>query len=798
MEREKSRPTTIQVAVRVAPCSSFDQNVEWKKTSDCSLVGQEHEVYTFGKTHTLTGSNGEPGIVQLAFRHIFETVTKSDDRQFMLRFAYIELYNEKIADLLVEPPNGYDLQIREDSTKSDSTTIEGLSEVVVTNEEQVEELLEAANGIRKVSTTNLNERSSRSHAIVRIAIESSDALRASSRCSFVYLLDLAGSENVKQAGTALDGKSRQEAANINKSLLALSNVISALAYNQTAKLKESAQFVNYRNSKLTRILKPSLGGNSRTLLVCCVSPHTRSESLSTLRFAQKARKIENCPVVCEVTEDGMLAKCLKEIEQLKKQLSEKKNSETQEDGDRQKLKALFAQILSAQSPLAVSSTQIQAKRNRRMTWGGGKLSALTALAPLDVAVGSFTRDDRALASPPNKRHKILDNIREDDVEISNRARLAESRSSAVGTGAATEDLEMTTCSTATAVENRERERLSSSRSPNQDVNNALLASKEVEELKQKVIELETVNAALIAQNGRIAEESEQLVGHLRNSIQDLTNTMDLYGLELNELKTQNAQLTLENRELHIKTEAANRILNEPSNDHNSTLNDLSIEVALLQTKFESVNKELEESKKKAGESESQLLQSATREEELQAELRALQKAVDGEKQTREEAVGKVRQLENEVDRLATIEVERDSLRACNDRLQESLEMHTSQLAEVQAKADTWPKEKCSLEASLESMMQEKETVQRKWNAALVEKKILEEAIAKINANSDSSNAVNMGEFTRQLAETMHQNESLKRNLDELRNAKEDIAKELSLIMQEASIQNLQNTLNHAY
>ncbi|KAK6748311.1 hypothetical protein RB195_001123 [Necator americanus] len=346
---------------------------------DSALAGFNTTVCAYGqsgagKTHTLTGSECEDGIVQNTFCALLETISKSSDRKYMLRISYLEIYNERIRDLLSD--NANDLPIYEN--KYGVAQIEGLKEVVVTGEAEVERLLEEAQERRQFGETRLNERSSRSHTIIRLTIESHDVNYGGNgtRCSIMNLVDLAGSENAASAGT--QGIRQKEGANINRSLLALSKVVSSLADNQ--------KFIPFRDSKLTRILKPSLAGNSKTAIICCIAPFSIAETSSTLKFARQAKKIVTRPVVNEVTDDGVLAKCLKEIEFLKQELekTKKENNQEERSGEqRTKLAELMKGILNGRS--STEAPPVHCRKARRQTWAPGNgllgLSARRSFSP---------------------------------------------------------------------------------------------------------------------------------------------------------------------------------------------------------------------------------------------------------------------------------------------------------------------------------------------------------------------------------------------------------------------------------
>lgn len=223
------------------------------------------------------GDNGNPGIIPLTVREIFEQIENAEDREFLLRIGYIEIHNEKIYDLLdAKKPEITKIQ----EPNHGEVTVNQL-EVVATSEDQILKNYEHGNGARRIGETNMNERSSRSHTIFKITIESREVGKTSDdnavQVSSLNLVDLAGSERADQ--TKATGDRLKEGGHINKSLLALGNVIRVLS---EASATAPAPFVNYRDSKLTRILSASLGGNAMTSIICTVTPAALDETFSTL------------------------------------------------------------------------------------------------------------------------------------------------------------------------------------------------------------------------------------------------------------------------------------------------------------------------------------------------------------------------------------------------------------------------------------------------------------------------------------------------------------------------------------
>eukprot|EP01012_Entosiphon_sulcatum_P022815 TRINITY_DN277_c0_g1_i1.p1 TRINITY_DN277_c0_g1~~TRINITY_DN277_c0_g1_i1.p1 ORF type:complete len:563 (+),score=83.82 TRINITY_DN277_c0_g1_i1:58-1746(+) len=252
-----------------------------------------------GKTFTMSGHGTTEGIIHLAAQSLFSHILFDTAHRYSVTASYLEIYNEKIADLL--EPSTQTLSIRQDF--SGACYIPGLCQIEVANAEGVIAALQQGNEARQTASTNLNERSSRSHTIFQLVIERRNPVSEETCRSVLNLIDLAGSERANQ--TQAQGKVLNEAKYINKSLLALSNVIKRLS-----DMKESGQegYVNFRDSVLTRILQPALGGNSKTAIICTVAPGDFRESESTLQFASRAKTIKNKAQVNEVVDQQALTR----------------------------------------------------------------------------------------------------------------------------------------------------------------------------------------------------------------------------------------------------------------------------------------------------------------------------------------------------------------------------------------------------------------------------------------------------------------------------------------------------------
>lgn len=336
-----------------------------------------------GKTFTMSGcgkgGQGEEGVVRMAVKEIFQKVQETslnDGREYLMRVSYLEIYNEQIYDLLALPtgtgssgsastlhhhhlPPSTAVRIFE--SRTEGVVIRGLREEIVTCPEEVFSLLDVGDSKRKVGSTGMNRSSSRSHSVFRLVLESrvsnssshsgvpsltpssnssvtsegSNAIQGPVRISSLSLVDLAGSESVKATGAT--GTRQKEGQYINKSLLTLGHVVHKLSeISLRAEQQQNnsggpsitpiiKEHIPYRDSKLTRLLQPSLGGNARVCIISCISPALANleESHNTLKFATRAKKIQQHAKITEVADEKTLLRSYREeIEELKRQLKE--------------------------------------------------------------------------------------------------------------------------------------------------------------------------------------------------------------------------------------------------------------------------------------------------------------------------------------------------------------------------------------------------------------------------------------------------------------------------------------------
>jgi kinesin family protein 5 len=256
-----------------------------------------------------------PGIIPRIIQDIFNQIQQAQLRyQFLIKCSYIEIYKEQIRDLLA--PEHTNLHIRESSDRG--IFIENVREIFCQTESQFYMILTVGNGNRAIASTIQNERSSRSHSVFTINVERIDEVKTMKQRSVFYLVDLAGSEKLSITGA--EGRQLEEAKKINLSLSALGNVIMALTDSKST-------HIPYRNSKLTRLIQESFGGNSKTSLITCMSTSSTcvSETSSTLKFGMFARHVKNTVRVnIELSPSEyklLLSRSEKETAHLKLQLS---------------------------------------------------------------------------------------------------------------------------------------------------------------------------------------------------------------------------------------------------------------------------------------------------------------------------------------------------------------------------------------------------------------------------------------------------------------------------------------------
>uniref|UniRef100_A0A8C6Y4X8 Kinesin-like protein n=1 Tax=Naja naja TaxID=35670 RepID=A0A8C6Y4X8_NAJNA len=267
-----------------------------------------------GKTHTMLGSPEDPGVMYLSMVELYNSIDRiKEEKHCAIAVSYLEVYNEQIRDLLV---NSGPLAVREDSQKG--VFVHGLTLHQPKSADEILQMLDYGNKNRTQHPTDVNASSSRSHAVFQIYLRQQDktaSINQNVRVAKMCLIDLAGSE--RASATKAKGSLLREGANINRSLLALGNVINALA-----DPKRKTQHIPYRNSKLTRLLKDSLGGNCRTIIIAAISPSSLffDDTYNTLKYANRAKDIKSSIKSNVVSLDSHVSQYVKICKQQEKEI----------------------------------------------------------------------------------------------------------------------------------------------------------------------------------------------------------------------------------------------------------------------------------------------------------------------------------------------------------------------------------------------------------------------------------------------------------------------------------------------
>ncbi|XP_020588852.1 kinesin-like protein KIN-7F, partial [Phalaenopsis equestris] len=352
---DRSMPPSAYTYDRV-----FDYNCDTRKVYEegakevalSVLSGINSSIFAYGqtssgKTYTMNG------ITEYFMEDVYDYIKKHEEREFLLKFSAMEIYNEAVRDLLSSDCSH--LRLLDDPERG--TVVEKLTEETLRNESHFKELLAICEAQRQIGETYLNEASSRSHQILRLTIESSAReFRASSLAAAVNFVDLAGSERASQTLSA--GSRLKEGSHINRSLLTLGTVIRKLSHGRNA-------HVPYRDSKLTRILQNSLGGNARTAIICTMSP-ARShieQSRNTLLFASCAKEVVTSAQVNVIMSDKGLVKHLRrELARLEDEL--RYVSSVQRTSNTDEMKVKDAQIIKMEKEMMLLIQQRDLAQSR--------------------------------------------------------------------------------------------------------------------------------------------------------------------------------------------------------------------------------------------------------------------------------------------------------------------------------------------------------------------------------------------------------------------------------------------------
>ncbi|KAL8034360.1 hypothetical protein ABFX02_12G023400 [Erythranthe guttata] len=375
-----------------------------------------------GKTYTMVGIRDDPGLMVLSLNTIFDLIQKDNSSDnFEVTCSYLEVYNEVIYDLL-EKSSGH-LELREDPEQG--IIVAGLRSIKVNSADRILELLHLGNSRRKTESTEVNATSSRSHAVLEINVMRKQQKKYPNQVirGKLALVDLAGSERASETNSG--GQKLRDGANINRSLLALANCINALGKQQ----KKGLAYVPYRNSKLTRILKDGLSGNSQTIMIATISPADNQyhHTVNTLKYADRAKEIKthiqyvsqkNIGTINAHVSDyqKMIDNLQGEVSRLRKELAEKdsqlnaKPTEKTSDNDTSWLNSLSQETSeNVQERINLQKALIELEetnlRNRK------------ELQHLDDAIARqqvIENDGAVVQTLQARRQVILDNIRDND------------------------------------------------------------------------------------------------------------------------------------------------------------------------------------------------------------------------------------------------------------------------------------------------------------------------------------------------------------------------------------------------
>ncbi|XP_011300318.1 kinesin heavy chain isoform X2 [Fopius arisanus] len=382
------------------------------------LAGYNGTIFAYGqtssgKTHTMEGVIGDPnkqGIIPRIVNDIFNHIYGMEENlEFHIKVSYFEIYMDKIRDLL--DVSKVNLSVHED--KNRVPFVKGATERFVSSPEEVFEVIEEGKSNRHIAVTNMNEHSSRSHSVFLINVKQENLENQKKLSGKLYLVDLAGSEKVSKTGA--EGTVLDEAKNINKSLSALGNVISALA-------DGNKTHIPYRDSKLTRILQESLGGNARTTIIICCSPASfnESETKSTLDFGKRAKTIKN--VVCvneELTaeewkrryerEKEKAARLKGKVEKLEYELSRWRQGETVKPEE---------QVNLVEGPDVITPIPIEGKVEGKVPDG-----PIPAVPGGGLMAGSLSNEERQKLE--EERERLFQQLDDKDEEINQQSQYLE-------------------------------------------------------------------------------------------------------------------------------------------------------------------------------------------------------------------------------------------------------------------------------------------------------------------------------------------------------------------------------------
>lgn len=379
-----------------------------KPLLDGILNGFNASVFAYGatgcgKTHTISGTPEDPGVIFLTMRELYQRIEENrEDSDVQIRLSYLEIYNEQIRDLLSPTPTppGQGLMLREDA--SNRISVVGITEHVPESPERVLDMIQEGNQRRTMSPTEANAVSSRSHAVLQINVtqrpRTADTVMETTSAS-LNIIDLAGSE--RAAATRNNGARMKEGANINKSLLALGNCINALCQSGGQK----GRHIPYRNSKLTRLLKFSLGGNCKTVMIVCVSPSSAhyDETYNTLKYANQAKNIRTKVSRNMLNVDRHVAQYVQAIHELKEEVAQLKakladRATVESAGEKRRRVEMAEEVEEVKKKMRASTDSIKTVVSQKAVHEGMLMAANVRIVPLRQRLQQLEEEHPATGS----------------------------------------------------------------------------------------------------------------------------------------------------------------------------------------------------------------------------------------------------------------------------------------------------------------------------------------------------------------------------------------------------------------
>ncbi|KAL1401639.1 hypothetical protein pipiens_006459, partial [Culex pipiens pipiens] len=605
------------------------------------LAGYNGTIFAYGqtssgKTHTMEGVIGDPGkqgiiprIVNDIFNHIYSMEV---NLEFHIKVSYYEIYMDKIRDLL--DVSKVNLSVHED--KNRVPYVKGATERFVSSPEDVFEVIEEGKSNRHIAVTNMNEHSSRSHSVFLINVKQENLENQKKLSGKLYLVDLAGSEKVSKTGA--EGTVLDEAKNINKSLSALGNVISALA-------DGNKTHIPYRDSKLTRILQESLGGNARTTIVICCSPASfnEAETKSTLDFGRRAKTVKN--VVC-VNEELT-------AEEWKRRYEREKEKNGRLKGKVEKLEAELArwragETVNEEEQLDLQDVMEASTPNVEVLLEKPVVDLPVPATPSGLTmVGSISADERTALE--QERERLYQQLDDKDEEINQQSQYVEKLKEQIM------DQEELIANTRRDYENLQAEMTriqQENESAKEEVKEVLQALEELavnydqksQEIESKNKEIDSVNDELLQKQASLnsaqseLQQLKDMSAHQKKRINEMLSNL------LRDLSEVGQALAADQNEMKLNVEASAGKLEEEFTVARLYISKMKSEAKNVSQRCSNLENLQQEANRKVGEYEKDLSECRLLISQHEARMKSLQESM-------REAENKKRTLEENVDAL---------------------------------------------------------------------------------------------------------------------------------------------------